>query len=128
VRRVGGETASEMRRHSFERRMGLYAVYLMVRNAQLIDGVADLLIELIHRIGTRSRRKVIMGISREIEKVNGKERLLVEMAIASVEQPKGRICEVIFPVAGEQKLAAIIKEYRSKGALDQRIQKVMRGS
>ena len=128
VRRVGGETASEMRRHDFERRMGLYAVYLMAHNAQLIDGVAGLLIELIHRIGTRSRRKVIMGISREIEKVHGKERLLAEIAMASVSRPKGRICDVIFPVVGAPKLAVIIKEYKSKGALDQRIQKVMRGS
>jgi len=35
---------------------------------------------------------------------------------------------VIFPVAGKAKLAAIIKEYRAKGALDRRIYEVMRGS
>ena len=128
VRRVGGETASEMRRHGFERRIGLYAVYLMVRNAQLIDGVADLLVELTHRIGTSARRKVIAGINSEIEKVHGKERLLAEIAMASVTRPKGRICDVIFPVVGAPKLAAIIKEYRSKGSFDAQIQKVMRGS
>nr|WP_246233325.1 hypothetical protein [Aurantimonas aggregata] len=35
---------------------------------------------------------------------------------------------MIFPVAGEKKLAAIVDEYRAKGALDRRIYKVMRGS
>src|SRR3546814_3054893 len=40
----------------------------------------------------------------------------------------GRICDVIFPIAGKAKLAAIVKESHAKGALDRRIYKVMRGS
>ncbi|WP_057461166.1 DUF4158 domain-containing protein [Pseudovibrio sp. POLY-S9] len=128
VRRVSAEPASQMRRHSFERRLGLFALYLMVRKSQMIDRVIDLLVEQIHRINAKSKRKVIRDISREIEKVHGKERLLAEIAVASIEQPEGRICDVIYPVAGQQKLSAIIKEYRSKGALDRQIQFVMRGS
>src|SRR3546814_631078 len=38
------------------------------------------------------------------------------------------ICDVIFPIAGKDKLAAIIKESQAKGALDRRIYKVMRRS
>lgn len=71
---------------------------------------------------------MIKDISREIEKVHGKERLLAEIAVASMEHPEGRICDVIYPVAGQQKLSAIVKEYRSKGTLDRQIQFVMRGS
>src|SRR3546814_4153864 len=37
VRRVAGEKASEMRRHVPARQLGLYAVYLMAREAQLTD-------------------------------------------------------------------------------------------
>ena len=43
VRRVEGEPASEMRRHSREKRPGLLAIYLMSRKSQLIDGLVDLL-------------------------------------------------------------------------------------
>ncbi|MFD2503004.1 hypothetical protein ACFSTI_34885 [Rhizorhabdus histidinilytica] len=70
----------------------------------------DLLIETVHKIGTRSKRKVVGDIAKDIERVYGKERLLVEIASASINEPSGRICDVIFPIAGKAKLAAIVKE------------------
>ncbi len=128
VRRVGAEKASEMRRHAPRRQLGLHTVFLMMREAQIIDGMIDLLVETIHKIGVRSKRKVVAGIARDIEKVYGKERLLVDIAGAAIEAPGGRVCDVIFPVAGKEKLAAIVKEYRAKGTLERRIYQVMRGS
>jgi TnpA family transposase len=128
VRRVGAEKASEMRRHTPMRQLGLYAVFLMVREAQIIDGMIDLLVEAIHKIGVRSKRKVVAGIAKDIERVYGKERLLVDIAGAAIETPDGRVCDVIFPVVGKEKLAAIIKEHRAKGTLERRIYQVMRGS
>lgn len=128
VRRVGAEKASEMRRHARRRQLGLYTVFLMIREAQIIDGMIDLLVETIHKIGVRSKRKVVAGIARDIEKVYGKERLLVDIAGAAIEAPGGRVCDVIFPVAGKEKLAAIVKEHRAKGTLERRIYQVMRGS
>lgn len=128
TRRVEGETASEMRRHSREKRLGLLAIYLMSRRSQLIDGLVDLLVDVVHRIGTRSKRKVISKIAADIEKVHGKERLLVDIATAAMMAPNGKVADVIFPIAGAAKLKAIIDEHRAKGTLDVRIQTVMRGS
>lgn len=128
ARQVEGETASEMRRHTPERRLGLLAVYLMHRRSQLIDGLIDLLLEVVHRLGTRSRRKVIQGIAADIGAVHGKERLLVEIAAAALDHPEGRIEDVIFPIAGAAKLRAVIEEHRAKGTLDTRIQQTMRNS
>ncbi|MCF6433006.1 DUF4158 domain-containing protein, partial [Leisingera sp. MMG025] len=59
VRRVEGETAYEVGRHKREKRLGLLAIQTTSRRAKLIDGLVDLLIEVVHRIGTKSRRKVI---------------------------------------------------------------------
>ena len=128
VRRVEGETASEMRRHGETKRLGLLAIYIMSRRAQLLDGLVDLLIELVHRIGAKSRRKVINRIAADIGKVHGKERLLVDIATAAMEMPDGKVADVIYPVAGAARLKAIIDEHRAKGTLDTRIQTVMRGS
>lgn len=128
IRRVNSENASEMRRHSPKRQFGLYAIYLMSRESQLIDNMIDLLLEAIHKINIRSKRKVITSIARDIEKVHGKERLLVDIANAAISDPDGKICDVIFPVAAKEKLSAIINEYRAKGVLDKRIYTVMRGS
>ena len=127
-RRVDGETAAEMRRHGDTRRLGLFALHLMHRRAQMIDALIDLLLEIIHRMQTRSRRRVVGAIARDIERVHGKERLLVDMAIAAVDDPEGRVLEVIYPVASVARLKAVIEEDRAKGTLDCRIQTVMRGS
>jgi len=88
ARRVSGETASEMRRHNRTYRLGLYAVYLMARESALIDNIVDLLLETVHRISARSRRKVVTGIAKEIERVYGKEKLLADIALASIDEPK----------------------------------------
>ena len=128
ARQVEGETASEMRRHAAQMRHGLLVVYLMHRRSQLIDGLIDLLLEVVHRLGTRSRRRVIQGIAADIGAVHGKERLLVDIATAALEHPGGRIEDVIFPIVGAGKLRAVIEEHRAKGTLDTRIQQTMRAS
>ncbi|MFF0952895.1 DUF4158 domain-containing protein [Rhizobium leguminosarum] len=120
-RRVSGEKASEMRSHTETRQLALYAVYLMARETAKTDAMVELLVETVHKIRTRSKRKVVGDIAKDIERVYGKERLLVDIATASIDDPDGRICDVIFPVVGKEKLAAIIKESNTKGALDRRI-------
>lgn len=72
--------------------------------------------------------EVVGDIAKDVERVYGKERLLVDIATASIDDPGGRICDVIFPVVGKEKLAAIVKESNAKGALDRRFYAVMRNS
>ncbi|WP_420584043.1 Tn3 family transposase [Ruegeria sp.] len=127
-RRVERENASEMRRHSDDRRIGLYALYLMDRQKRLTDDLIDLFLEITHRLQTRSRRRVITRIARDIERVYGKDQLLCSMAEAAIEYPEGRVIDVIYPVASVAKLKAVIEEHRASGTLDKRIQTVMRGS
>ena len=127
-RRVDGEHASEMRRHGEERRLGLQSLILMDRHRRLTDDLVELLLEIIHRLQTRSRRTVVTGIARDIERVHGKERLLFDIAEAAIEDPEGRVVDVIYPVAGAARLKAVIDEHRARGTLDECIQTVMRGS
>ncbi|MGI9434932.1 MAG: Tn3 family transposase, partial [Geminicoccaceae bacterium] len=127
-RRVAQESAWEMRRHPETNRLGLYAVFLMVREAEIVDGLVDLLIETIHKIGGKAERKVATEVARDVEKIYGKEKLLADIAVASIASPDGKVCDVIYPVAGERKLQAIIKEQKSRGSWTKRVYKVMRGS
>ena len=59
ARRVSGEKASEMRRHTQTRQLALYAVYLMGRETAMTDAMVELLVETVHKIATRSKRKVV---------------------------------------------------------------------
>ena len=105
IRRVDGETAAEMRRHRTVRRLGFLALYLMDRRRKLIDSLVDLLLDIVHRMQTRSRGRVIGRIARDIERVYGKERLPVDIALAAIDDPEGRVVDVIYPVAGAAKLS-----------------------
>ena len=100
----------------------MLALWLMVRESRLTDAVVDLLIETVHKIASRARRKVSLGLAREIE------RLLAEIAAAAIETPDGAVRAVIFPIVGEARLAAIVRSYDEKGALDRRIFETMRRS
>lgn len=57
----------------------------------------DLLVDTVHKIGVRSKRKVVAGIARDIEKVYGKEWLLFDIAGDSVASPEGRVRDGDFP-------------------------------
>jgi hypothetical protein len=110
------------------RQLALYSVYLMARGTAMADAKVQLLVETAHRIGSRSKRKMVGDIAKGVERVYGKDRLLVDIATASIDDPDGRIGHVIFPLLGKEKLSAIIKESNAKGAFDCRIYAVMRNS
>jgi TnpA family transposase len=127
-RRVAQENGWEMRRHPRERRLGLFALYLVTREAALVDGLVDLLIETVHKIGVKAERRTAAALVRDVERVHGKERLLVDIAAAAVDHPDDPVRTAIFPVAGEGKLRAVMAEHRARGTWDRQVQTTMRRS
>eukprot|EP01033_Poteriospumella_lacustris_P014918 gene14918-10666_t len=127
-RRVSQEAAWEMNRHPTVRKMGLYAVFLVCREQTITDQLVDLLIETIHKMTTKAERRVVTRVSKEVMKVQGKERLLYLIAEASVEAPDKTVREVVFPIVNPEKLAAVIQEYTSAGAFHAQVHKVLRSS
>ena len=107
-----------MRRRGDGRRIGLYALYLTDRQKKLTDDLIDLFLEITHRLQTRSRRRVIANIARDIERIYGKDQLLCAIAEAAIDDPEGRVVDVIHPVAGVAKLKAVIEEHRASGTLE----------
>src|SRR3546814_7555188 len=53
-RRVINETAWTMRRHPDGRRYALFGLFLAHRERDLTDGLIDLLIDIVHKIGART--------------------------------------------------------------------------
>ncbi|WGL59759.1 Tn3 family transposase [Pigmentibacter sp. JX0631] len=114
--RVSIETIYDMRTHPETIRYPLMSIYAFVRKQEITDTIADLLIQLIHKISSNSEGKVEKELLEEIKKkVSGKNEILLNMSESSVENPKGTIEEIIFPVASEETLRAIIKELKQKG-------------
>ena len=113
--RVAVEAPYELRRHAAPLRRTALAAFAHQRGRSLTDGLVDLLIETIHRIGARAERKVERELLEDLKRVTGKQNLLFELAGASLAQPDGVVREVIFPVAGEQTLRDLVKEWKATG-------------
>ncbi|NOR67022.1 MAG: Tn3 family transposase [Woeseiaceae bacterium] len=127
--RAAIEEPYELRRHPPTLRITLLAVFCRRRMETLTDTLVELLINLIQRIGARAERKVEKELLEDFKRVSGKTGLLFQLAEASLEQPEGVVKEVIFPVVGEERLEAIVKEWKSTGPLYRsRVQTRIRGS
>jgi TnpA family transposase len=128
-RRVANETAWRMRQHPDGRRHALYALFLVHRERELTDGLVDLLIEVVHKVGNQAKKRVVKAFTTEIERVHGKEGLLVKIAEASCLQPEGIVRDVVFPAAGGGGvLAAIVREHKASGGFERQVHRVLRAS
>jgi len=114
-RRVATEAAWELRRHPDHIRLPLLVFYCVPREAEIVDGLIELLLEITHRITVRAERRVIEELLEEYRQVRGKTGILFRIAEAAVDNPDGIVRDVIFPVAGEQTFEALVKEYRASG-------------
>lgn len=113
--RTAAEPPREVRRHPEPIRYTLLAAFCWQRRQEIIDGLVDLLIQIVHRISARAEKKVVDELLGDLQKVHGKTTLLFKMAEAALGQPEGVVREVLFPVVSEQTLSDLVKEYRSHG-------------
>jgi hypothetical protein len=110
--RVATESVPELHRHPEPIRHTLTAAFCWQQRKAIIDGLVELLIQIVHRVSVRAERRVITEIVGGLEKVHGKTMLLFRLAEAAVEQPDGVIRDVLFPVVGEPTLQALVKAFK----------------
>jgi hypothetical protein len=115
--RAATEPPREMRRHPAPIRYTLLAAFCWQRRQEIIDGLVDLLILVIHRISVRAERKVVKELLQDLERVDGKTTLLYKLAEATLAQPHGIVKDVVFPIVGEPTLHALVNEYRTHGPI-----------
>ena len=114
-RRIAAEEAYELRRHPAPLRMLLLTVFCHYRRQELTDRLADLLVALVHRIGARAEQRIEQELLEDLKRVAGKTGLLFRLAEASLAQPEGTVQQVIFPVADESTLRALVQESQASG-------------
>ena len=113
--RVVVEAPYELRRHPEATRLTWLAAFAHLRGRSLTDNLVDLLIEPIHHIGARAERKVERELLEDLKRVTGKQNLLFGLANATLDQPDGIVREVVFPVASEEILQDLVKEWKATG-------------
>lgn len=118
--RIATESVHELQRHSAPVRYTLLAAFCWQRRKAIIDGLIELMIQVVHRISVKAEKKVVTEVTGNLEKIYGKTTLLYRLAEAAVEQPDGTVRELLFPVSGEQTLEQMVKEYHAKGPVYRR--------
>jgi hypothetical protein len=110
-------------------RITLLAALCWVRKAEMIDGLVELLVQLVHKISVRAERKVESEINSEFRRVHGKNGILVKLAGAALELPEEIVRKAIYPVVGTRTLADIIAEAKAnEKAFNTRVRTKLRGS
>jgi len=74
-----------------------------------------MLVDTVHRIGTKADRRVSEALLDDLKRVTGKTNLLFALADASLTTPDGLVRDVVFPVVGEQTLRDLVKEWKATG-------------
>ncbi len=114
-RRAAVETAWELRRHPERIRFPLLALWCVPREAEIVDGLVELLIQVTHRITVKAERRVIEELVEEASEVRGKAGILFRVVQAASGSPEGVVRDVIFPVIGAQTFEALVREARALG-------------
>jgi hypothetical protein len=128
-RRAAAEPPSSLRAHPAPVRYALLAALCHERLREVTDGLVDLLIRIVHKIGARAERKVERAMVRDFRRVHGKQGMLVRVAEASLARPDGTVREVVFPVVAEKTLAEVVREAKAQGAaFREQVQTRMRSS
>jgi hypothetical protein len=109
----------------------LLAVLCRVRAAELVDGLVELLIGLVHKIDARAEHRVERELLAELTRVRGKEGILFTPAEAALAHPDETVRRALFPVVpgGEQTLKDLVWEARANQRVFQRqVRTVLRSS
>jgi hypothetical protein len=115
------ESPIHLRQHPQPTKLALLCALLALREREVTDSLAQLLISTVHRINAHAEQKVIAELVKDYKRVTGKETLLRKIAEASLGTPDDTVRQVIYPVVGgETTLKDLVAEYGAKGTEYQR--------
>ena len=112
-------------------RYALLAALCWTRQAELVDGLVELLTGLIHRINARAERRVEKELIGELANVPGKRGIFTRMVDAALEHPDDTVREALYPVVpgGVKTLSALARELKAtERAVAERVRYQLRGS
>jgi hypothetical protein len=100
--RAATEAAGDLRRRAPRVRWTLLAAFCWQRRREIADGLVDLLIQIVHRIGVRAEQRVTAELVGEIQRVEDKTALLFRIAVAALANPDRTVREVLSPWPGRR--------------------------
>ncbi len=112
-RRARNEKAGEMRNHPSVIRYTLMSCFLLSRAMEITDEMVQMFIEILRKLERSTEKQVDREIVRDFKQVNGKPQILYRVACAAIEEPDGKVADVIFKCVKEEVFRDIVVEYES---------------
>jgi hypothetical protein len=112
-------------------RYTLLAVLCWVRQAEIIDALVGLLVDLVHRINARAERRVEKELLGDLSSVPGKEVIFLKMCTAALDRPDDAVRDAVWSVVpgGEKTLRKLVKELMAGSReVRERVRYQLRGS
>lgn len=109
------ERPSHIQKHPLAKRYALMAMFCHYRTQYLIDNLADLMLQLIHKMQTKAENFVKRSIINDIMRVNGKYDILFSLADVAINNPEGIIRDAIYSQVSPETLKAVIKDLGCQG-------------
>jgi len=114
--RAAVEYPSDLRAHNPAVRLTLLAALAWIRQGEIIDGLVDLLIALVHKINSRAVQGAQAELIADLHRVRGKENLLFRIAEAALDHPDDTIRAALYPVVAPATLAELVREGRASAS------------
>ena len=111
--RAAQEYPSDLRERPRQVRLTLLAALCWARTGEITDGLVELLIGIVHKIGTRAENLVEGELLADLRRVRGKEGILFRRAEAAVEHPDETVRRALYPVVSETTLRDLVKEAKA---------------
>ncbi|MED3069659.1 Tn3 family transposase [Bacillus thuringiensis] len=120
--RAATETITKLHAHPTRIRYTLLSLLFWCRKMEIIDHLAELLDEITHKFGNRAETATKTEIIKELQKVDGKNKHIINLLEAVVHQPEGIIQDTLYPIVTPDIIRNIIKEMKkSKREYKERI-------
>jgi len=94
------ESPSHLREHRQPTKLALLCALLVMREREVTDTLAQLVISTIQKINAHAEKKVVEEFVKDFRRVRGKDTMLRKIAEASLRTPDESVREVIYPVVG----------------------------
>lgn len=114
--RAAAEYPSDLRGHQPAVRLTLLATLAWTRQGEIIDGLVDLFIALVHKIDSRAAAGAQAELVADLRRVRGKENLLFRLAEAALDHPDDTVRHALYPVVAPATLADLVREGRASAS------------
>ncbi len=127
--RAAQEYPSDLRERPRPVRLTLLATLCWARSGEITDGLVELLIGVVHKIGTRAENRVEGELLADLRRVRGKQNILFRLAEAALDHPDDTVRKALYPVVGEATLRDLVAEAKAnETTFKTQVRKVLRSS